>query len=128
MEYSLFEHHHAELTTATGLAFDEITLDAVLEGRLGMDDLRVAAGALEAQAGIAERAGRPQLADNLRRAAELVAVPEEEILAIYNALRPGRATPEVLLRIASDLEARHRAPRCAHLLREAAAAYRGAQR
>ena len=75
---------------------------------------------MELQAQIAEAAGRRQLAENLRRAAELAGVPEERILEIYNALRPGRGTRARLLALAADLEARCGAARCAALIREAA--------
>jgi propanediol dehydratase small subunit len=101
------------------MPFSEITLEAVLSGRVTMRDLRVTPEALELQAQIAESAGRLQLADNLRRAAELVNVPESEVLTIYNALRPGRATSEELLAIAESLERTHRASRCAAFIREA---------
>jgi propanediol dehydratase small subunit len=118
-EYPLSEHHAGELRTPGGIPLDEITLDAVLEGRIGMDDLRITAGALELQAEIAEAAGRTQLAENLRRAAELVNVPEERILAIYEALRPGRADAASLNALAAELERDYAAPRCARLLRDA---------
>jgi propanediol dehydratase small subunit len=85
-----------------------------------MDDLRVTSEALELQAQVAEGAGRLQLAENLRRAAELVTVPEETILAIYRALRPGRADRQTLYALADDLTARYGAKRCAALVREAA--------
>jgi propanediol dehydratase small subunit len=99
---------------------DGITLESVLEGRVAMSDLRVTPAALERQAQVAEQAGRRQLAENLRRAAELVAVPEEEILEIYNALRPGRASRAELLALAGRLERQYRALRSAALVREAA--------
>jgi propanediol dehydratase small subunit len=102
-------------------ALQGITLEAVLEGRVSMQDLRVTAEALELQAQVAEAAHRPQLAENLRRAAELVQVPEERILEIYNALRPGRASQAELLRLADELESQYQARRCAALIREAAA-------
>ena len=121
-DYPLAEKIPERLKTPTGLAFTDITLEAVLEGRVGMEDLRVTSEALELQAQIAEAAGRPQLAENLRRAAELVQVPEERILEIYNALRPGRATRAGLLELAANLEARYGAARCAALIREAAEA------
>lgn len=121
-EYPLAEKIPERLRTPTGLAFTGITLDAVLAGRVTMEDLRVTSEALELQAQIAENAGRPQLAENLRRAAELVSVPQERILEIYNALRPGRATRQRLLALAGELETRYRAPRCAALIREAAEA------
>ena len=97
-----------------------ITLEAVLEDKVSMQDLRVTAQALELQAQVAEAAHRPQLAENLRRAAELVNVPEERILEIYNALRPGRASQIGLLQLADELERRYQARRCAALIREAA--------
>lgn len=121
-EYPLAEKMPGRLKTPSGLAFEQITLDAVLSGQITMEDLRVTSDALELQAQVAAAADRPQLAENLRRAAELVAVPEERILEIYNALRPGRATPAALLALAADLEARYHARRCAALLREAAEA------
>ena len=109
-----------KLKTPSGIAFDEITLDAVLNGKINMQDLRVTAEALELQAQVSEEAGRTQLAENLRRAAELVDVPEDEILEIYAALRPGRATSPELHRLADQIEARYGASLCAALIREAA--------
>ena len=120
VDYPLAEKIPERLKTPTGLAFAEITLGAVLEGRVTMEDLRVTSEVLELQAQIAEAAGRPQLAENLRRAAELVNVPEERVLEIYNALRPGRATRSGLIELAAELEARYSAPRCSALIREAA--------
>jgi propanediol dehydratase small subunit len=110
------------LRTPSGLPFNEITLEAVQQGRITMEDLRVTAEALELQAQTAEAVGRLQLAENLRRAAELVSVPENRILEIYNALRPGRATHDQLLTLAADLETALGAKRCAALIREAAEA------
>ena len=119
-EYPLAEKTPEILRTPSGLAFSDLTLDAVLAGKIKMEDLRVTAEALELQAQVAENAGRPQLAENLRRAAELVSVPEHHILKVYNTLRPGRATKAELLAMADDLEQSYRAVRCAALLREAA--------
>ncbi|MBM3747059.1 MAG: glycerol dehydrogenase [Acidobacteria bacterium] len=119
-DYPLAEKMPGQLKTPTGLPFSEITLRAVLDGRITMEDLRVTPEALELQARIAQAAGRRQLAENLRRAAELAAVPEERIREIYNALRPGRGTRAGLLALATDLEERYAAARCAALIREAA--------
>jgi propanediol dehydratase small subunit len=118
--YPLAEYQRNRLRTPSGISFDEITLDAVLEGRIRMNDLRVTAEALELQAQIAEACGRTQLADNFRRAAELVYVPQETILEIYRALRPGRATKAGLLALAEELESRWHAGKCASFIREAA--------
>jgi propanediol dehydratase small subunit len=105
-----------------GLALDEITIEAVLEGDVTMEDLRITTEVLASQAAIAGNAGRKQLGDNLLRAAELVNVPDDVILSVYNSLRPGRSTPQDLARLADVLEREYDAPRCAGLVREAAAA------
>lgn len=120
IEYPISEKHPDRLRTPAGLAFSEITLDAILDGGVRMDDLRITPEALEMQACIAENAGRRQLAENLRRAAELANVPENFILEVYNSLRPGRATTKRSTEIAAELEHRYGARRCAALVIEAA--------
>lgn len=119
-EYPLSEKSRHLLKSPRGAPFDEITLEAVLEGRVTMEDLRITPEALELQARIADGAGRSQLAENLRRAAELAELPEELIPDIYNALRPNRSTREQLLALADELELNRNAPRTAGLVREAA--------
>jgi propanediol dehydratase small subunit len=126
-EYPLLETQPEWLKTPSGLPFGEITLDAVLEGKVKMEDLRVTAEALEWQAKIAETAGRPQLAENFRRAAELVSVRDDQILRIYDALRPGRASASEMLSLADELEKEFQASRCAKFIREAAEVYFGAK-
>ena len=101
---------------------DEITLEAAVHGDLSPADLRVHPQTLRRQAVVAEEHGNPQLGENLRRAAELTAVPDDQVLAIYEALRPGRSTRAELASIAARLEAAD-APLCAALVREAAAVY-----
>ena len=118
-DYPLMFRASETLRTATGKPFEEITLEAVVAGEITMDDLRIGADALEMQAAIAEESSRPQLAENLRRAAELVSVPEDKILAIYQALRPGRATSETLAELATEREKMYNAPRTAALIRGA---------
>ena len=119
-DYPLAEKAPERLKTPSGLAFQDITLEAVLAGEVEMRDLRVTSEALELQAQVADGAGRPQLAENLRRAAELVDVPEDRILEVYKALRPGRGSRQALFELADDLENRWQAKRCAALVREAA--------
>ena len=75
------------------------------------------------QAEIAEGMNRNAIARNLRRAAELISVPDERILEIYNALRPYRSTKEELLNIADELEKVYSAKVNAGLVREAAEVY-----
>jgi propanediol dehydratase small subunit len=93
-----------------------------MRGDLYPADLRIHPDTLRRQAKVAEQHGNPQLAENLRRAAELTALDDQELLAVYEALRPGRSTRAQLEAVASHLEA-SAAPACAAHVREAAAAY-----
>jgi propanediol dehydratase small subunit len=106
----------------SGKPVESLTVEAVRAGEVGLSDLRIHPETLERQAVIAEQHGNPQLADNLRRAAELTELPDEEVLAIYEALRPGRSTAAELTALAESLAARGLA-RCAALVAEAAEVY-----
>ncbi|MFM8896254.1 MAG: diol dehydratase small subunit [Actinomycetales bacterium] len=113
------------MTTArSGKPASEITLDALRDGQVGIDDVRIHPDTLLHQAAVAERHANPQLAENFRRAAELALLPDEQVMSIYEALRPNRSTHDDLVRIADDLQAVG-AVRSAALVREAADAYRG---
>jgi propanediol dehydratase small subunit len=122
-DYPLSEKQPERLRTPSGQPFQEVTLEAVLEGKVTMSDLRVTAEALELQARLAAGADRPQLAENFRRAAELADIPEEKIMLVYSALRPGRASQAELESLANSLERDFKAHRCARFVREAATAY-----
>jgi propanediol dehydratase small subunit len=106
----------------SGREVGDLTLEAVRRGELSLPDLRIHPETLERQASVAEAQANPQLAENLRRAAELTRLPDDEVLAIYDALRPGRSTPQQLAELAAGLAARG-LPRCAALLTEAAEVY-----
>jgi propanediol dehydratase small subunit len=101
---------------------DEITLEAAVSGDLSPADLRVHPDTLRHQAAVAEEHGNLQLGENLRRAAELTALSDDEVLAVYEALRPRRSTLAGLDALAARLEGVP-APLCAALVREAAAVY-----
>jgi propanediol dehydratase small subunit len=113
-----------DLRAASGRSVTEINLDALAAGELTADDLRISAETLRRQAEVARAAGFAQLAANLRRAAELTAVPNAELLAAYEVLRPGRSTYEELLALADRLEKAYAAVETAAFVREAAEAYR----
>jgi propanediol dehydratase small subunit len=106
----------------SGREIGELTLAAAASGDLSPADLKVHPDTLRRQAEVAEAHGNPQLGENLRRAAELTALPDDQVLAIYESLRPGRATAAGLEAIAIRLEAAE-APLCATLVREAAEVY-----
>ena len=92
----------------SGRPIDELTLEAAARGDLAPADLRVHPGHAAHQARVAEAHGNPQLGENLRRAAELTALPDDEVLAIYEALRPGRSTAAGLETIAARARGRGR--------------------
>jgi propanediol dehydratase small subunit len=111
-----------DVRALSGRAVSELTLEAVRQGELSLPDLRIHPETLERQAAVADVHDNPQLAENLRRAAELTRLSDDEVLAIYDALRPGRSTPDRLASLAAGLAERG-LPRCAALLTEAAEVY-----
>jgi propanediol dehydratase small subunit len=106
----------------SGRDTDDLDVRSAVAGELGPDDIRISPETLRHQAAVARAHDNPQLAENFERAAELTAFDESEILALYELLRPGRATGDQLRAAADDLEARQ-APICAAFLREAAVVY-----
>ncbi len=122
-DYPLGTRRPDLVTTPSGLALGDLTLDAVRAGQIGPEDLRATPGTLRRQSAVALAAGRTQLADNLARAAELATVPSETILEIYTALRPHRSTADELAAVAEQLETELAAPLCAAFVRVAVAAY-----
>ena len=120
--YPLAESGAGEAHTSSGRPVEDITLDAIARGDVTPDDIRISPEVLRQQADFAQAGGNPQLADNLRRGAELVAFSDEELLELYESLRPGRAGALELDELAERLEARD-ANLCAALVREARSAY-----
>ncbi len=121
--YPLMQHAADELHAASGRALNEITLDEVAAGELTIANTQISAATLRAQADVARQAGYTQLAENLARAAELTSVPNDEMLHMYDLLRPGRAAYAEMIALAEQLEYSYKAPLCAALVREAAEIY-----
>lgn len=121
-DYPLGQKQPHLVTTPSGLGVDDITIDAMRDGRLSWEDLRATPETLRRQAAVAEAAGRASLAANLARGAELATIPAETILEIYTALRPHRSTAEALETWALRLDGAG-APLTAEFVREAAVAY-----
>jgi propanediol dehydratase small subunit len=122
-DYPLGSRRPDLVRTPSGLALDDMTLDAVRNGRLDAADLRATPETLRRQAAVALAAGRRPLADNLERAAEFSSIPAETILEIYTALRPHRSTASALEEWAQRLEDEWRAPKTAAFVREARDVY-----
>ena len=112
----------SDIKTQSGRTLDDLTSEALRVGELSAEDFRISRETLDQQATAAEAAGYPQLAENLRRAAEMTGLSNEEVLAIYNKLRPGRATYAELISLADHLQSLNM-PRVAGFVREAAEAY-----
>lgn len=122
LSYPLSAGARDAVRTARGKRVSELTLEAVLTGDVTADDMRIAPETLALQAYFAERGGNPQLAENLRRGAELVAFSDDELLRFYEMLRPGRSSGAELDELAATLAERG-AERCAAMVQEARAAY-----
>jgi propanediol dehydratase small subunit len=122
-DYPIGDKRPELIVSATGKAYKELTLDKLLAGELTAEDLRIRPETLELQAQVADSVHRGAFAVNLRRAAELIAVPDDRLLEIYNALRPYKSTKDELLAIVTELETTYNAPISASLVKEAAEVY-----
>jgi propanediol dehydratase small subunit len=123
-DYPLAEKRPEIVKGGRGKSLDDITLEAVADGKIGLLDLSITAAALHQQAEIARDAGRETLALNFERAADLVDVPQDTIMRIYELLRPGRArSKDELLVIAQDLQNKFGATVMAGFIIEAAEVY-----
>ena len=122
--YPVGEKQPERVRTRNGHSLRDLTLDNLLAGGLSASDFGITAEGLRLQAVIAERAGRPNLAQNLRRGAELVEIPDDLLLDVYELLRPGRAQSADELRAAARrLRETYAANETASLLDEAALVY-----
>jgi propanediol dehydratase small subunit len=122
VRYPLGAGARTKVHAASGRPVADITVEAVVSGDVGPRDVAVAPETLRLQADFAQRGGNPQLAENLRRAAELVVFEDDELLRFYEMLRPGRSSAQELDALADSMSERG-AQRCAALVREARAAY-----
>lgn len=123
LRFPLREHAADQLHAKSERPLSGITDEAARDNELSIADLQISAATLRAQAEIARQAGYHQLGANLARAAELTVVPDSEILRMYELLRPGRASYEALMELASHLEHTYDARESAALVRSAAEVY-----
>ena len=111
------------ITSKTGKRLDEITLDEVKKGNITAEDIKISSEMLKRQGQVAHEADNPQMEANFERASELVNVPDDVILNMYNKLRPNRSTKRELVLMAQELLEKYHAPHCAKLVLEAAEIY-----
>lgn len=122
--YPLAENAADTLEAASGRTLATLTLDTAASGQLDAADLQISAATLRTQAEVAAAAGYRELAQNLLRAAELTAVPNADLLKMYELMRPGRSTYAELTGMADRLEHEFAASLTAGFVREAAEVYR----
>jgi len=123
MRYPLGEYEKDKITSKTGKRLMDITLEEVKKNHVSSDDIKISKETLNAQGQIAKEAGSSPMELNFARAAELVDVPDEVILKMYDKLRPNRSTKLELVTMAKELLDNYDAKNCARLVMEAAEVY-----
>ena len=121
--YPLAVKFPEKLKSESGIEFNQISLENIKKGKIKPGDFQIKKETLKLQGEIAEASGMNQLAENFKRASELVDLNDDEIIKIYNALRPKRSTENQLLKIADELEKRYGAVKNAQFIRKAVEAY-----
>lgn len=121
--YPLGKNEADTITSRTGKKLSQITLDEVKRGNVTAEDIKISSEMLKRQGQVASAADNPQMEANFERASELVKVPDDVILAMYNKLRPNRSTKRELVMMAQELLEKYQAPHCAKLVLEAAEIY-----
>ncbi len=123
MRYPLGEYEKDSIKSKTGKKLTDITLDEVMKGHISSDDIKISKETLKAQGQVARECGNDPMEKNFERAAELVDVPDEVILKMYDKLRPNRSTKLELVMMAQELIEKYNAKNCARLVMEAVEVY-----
>ena len=123
MQYPLGELEKERITSKTGKKLTDITLDEVMKNHISPDDIKISKEILRAQGQVAKENGNAPMEKNFERAAELVDVPDDVILKMYDKLRPNRSTKLELVLMAQELLEKYNAKNCAKLVMEAAEVY-----
>ena len=121
--YPLGQNEAESIASKTGKKLSQITLEEVKRGNVTAEDIKISSEMLKRQGQVAKEADNPQMQANFERASELVNVPDDVILNMYNKLRPNRSTKRELLHMAQELLEKYHAPNCAKLVLEAAEFY-----
>lgn len=123
-DYPIAEKWPEDVKGSRGKPLPALTMEAVIDGSVTIEDLRITSCALVKQAQIASSVGRHALAKNLKRAAEMTRLSQEQVMEIYELLRPGRAdSKESILQVSKKLREEQQAILLAEFLEEAASFY-----
>ena len=123
-DFPIAETRPSKVKGKRGIALSELTIEAVLEGTVDLDDLQITPEALLQQAEIAKSVGRKTLSENFERAAEMNNLPNSEVMEIYELLRPGRTeSMSTLLDAAKKIRTEYQAEKLAKFIEEAAEFY-----
>ena len=82
--YPLGVNEADTITSRTGKKLTDLTREDVRLGHITSDDIKISSEMLRRQGQVALEDDNPQMAANFERAAELVHVPDEVILKMYN--------------------------------------------
>lgn len=123
MQYPFGENEKDFVKSKTGKKLTDITLDEVIKNHVSADDIKISKEMLKAQGQVARESNNAPMEKNFERAAELVDVPDDVILKMYDKLRPNRATKLELVQLAQELLESYGAANCAKLVMEAAEVY-----
>ncbi|ATD55048.1 diol dehydratase small subunit [Clostridium chauvoei] len=123
MKYPLSENDF-NIKSKSGKYLKDISIDEVIKGNITGEDIKVSKETLKIQGEIAKKEGRDQLGENFERASELVEIPDDELLIIYNMLRPYRSSENELLQKAKEIKVKFGAIRCSELIMDALKTYK----
>lgn len=122
--YPLKEKHPEFIKSHSGKTLDEINMDGIMDGSIDAEDIKISKEVLILQAEVARQDGKLQLAKNFIRSAELIDIPDDRILDMYNQLRPYRSTEEELNALITELRKDYDANMCADLVQETLDVYK----
>ena len=123
-DYPLGEKHPDLIKSKNGMKPSDLTLQNISLGSVKIDDFQISEETLNYQAQISYSSDREPLGKNLERAAEMVKIPNEVIMEIYEKLRPGRSKNKAeLLSYAKLLKDKYKAKILSAFILEAAEVY-----
>ena len=82
-DYPIAETRPEQILGRRKKPLDSLTLEAVIDGEVEIEDFRITPQALLQQAEIARSVGRAALASNLERASEMTKLPQSEVMEVY---------------------------------------------